>query len=128
MRSQARQFRIAYKNQSEREDDNKKSSLAPLFLSICESSLPESEKEVERLAQEGFLMISAGGDTTSRVLSIAIFHIVSNPRVLERLRNEIMMVMPDAARSPSVKALEELIYLVLMTLRCRILAAVMADV
>ena len=128
MRSHARQFWITYQNQSDSKDNGTEPSLAPLFLSICESSLPGCEKEVERLAQEGFVMVSAGGETTSRVLTMTLFHIVSNPRVLERLQNDIMMVMPDATRSPSVKALDELPYLVKVSHRCLTRAVLMADV
>ena len=72
---------------------------------------------MERLAQEGFVMIAAGGETTSRVLSVAFFHIISNPRVLRRLQEEITTVIPDATILPSAKTLEELIYLVTLTYR-----------
>lgn len=129
MRSCARQFYINYQDQPDCKGDGTDLTLAPLFLSICESSLPGCEKEVERLAQEGFVMIAAGGETTSRVLSMAIFHIVSNPSVLQRLQKEIMTVMPDATRRPSVKALDELIFLVKICRHCCCtLALLMADV
>lgn len=114
MRSYARKFLIIHQNQSDCIKENSKAPLAPLFLHICESSLPDSEKESERLAQEAFVMITAGGETTSRILSMALFHIVSNPPILECLQKEIMMVMPDATKCPSVKALEKLSYLVNM--------------
>ena len=71
---------------------------------------------MERLAQEGFVMLAAGGETTSRVLSTAFFHILSNPHVLRRLQEELMAVIPDATRLPSVKVLEDLIYLVILAL------------
>lgn len=82
---------------------------------------------MERLAQEGFVMITAGGETTSRILSMAFFHIVSNPSVLECLQKEIMMVMPDATKRPSVKALDKLTYLVKMFRRRCTLVVLMAN-
>ena len=112
MRTRARDFKTAYYAQSGTEKTEP--PYAPLFVSIQESSLPEHEKDVERLAQEGFIMIGAGGETTSRILSMAFFHIISEPRVLKRLQNEIMMVMPNATVIPSVKALDELVYLVII--------------
>lgn len=113
MRSLARLFWTKYHGKPEHTTDKTQALLAPLFLYICESSLPESEKEVGRLAQEGFVMVSAGGETTSRVLSMAIFYIVSNSRILKRLQNEVMEVMPDVTISPSLKALDEMVYLVI---------------
>lgn len=85
------------------------------FYTYRKALYPNGEKEVERLAQEGFVMISAGGETTSRVLSIAFFHIISNPRVLQRLQEEITAEMPNATILPSAKVLEELMYLVILT-------------
>ena len=111
MRTHARHFKTRYQAQSS--NDKTQSLLAPLFLSIYESSLPACEKGVERLAQEGFVTVGAGGETTSRILAMAFFYIVSEPRVLKRLQGEIMMVMPDATRIPSVKALDALVYLVI---------------
>ena len=84
---------------------------APLFKSIYASSLPVSDKRVERIAQEGFVIVTAGGETTSRVLSMAMFFIVSNPHVLKQLLKEIMTVMPNANEIPPAKTLEGLHYL-----------------
>ncbi|KAL8738347.1 MAG: hypothetical protein Q9181_000857 [Wetmoreana brouardii] len=83
----------------------------PVFRSILESALPAHEKSVDRLAQEGFSVVTAGGETTARVLALGIFYIVSNPTILRRLRKEVDVVIPDASRVPSVKVLEELPYL-----------------
>ena len=117
MRFQARKFRTLYRTQSEKNAEMTDTPLAPLFLSICESALPAEEKREDRLAHEGFIMVSAGGETTSRILSTALFHIVLNQSVLGRLQKEIMMVMPDVNMVPAVKTLEELPYLVRMLLR-----------
>ena len=109
MRAHARLFLTKCEDKIVLNDEKGRSSLAPLFLSIYESSLPAPEKELERLAQEAFVVISAGGETTSRILSMVIFHVVSNPHVLQRLQEEIMAAMPDATSSPSIGTMTYLV-------------------
>ena len=82
---------------------------------------------MDRLAQEGLVMIAAGGETTSRVLSMAFFHIISNPHVLRRLQEELTAVIPDATVLPSAKVLEKLIYLVTLAYH-RTLVFLVADI
>lgn len=94
------------------QDEKNQSPDAPLFKAICESSLPPAEKEARRIAHEAVVVIAAGSETTSRVLSITMYHLLANPDILERLQKEIMTVMPDAAVIPSAKAIEELPYMV----------------
>ncbi len=113
MRARAHHFSSQNSADSSHPDIKRRSPHAALFESIDESTLPAHEKDEERLAQEGFTMIGAGGETTSRVLAIAMFHILSNPDILKRLQEEIMTVMPNASEMPSGKALEESTYLVI---------------
>jgi cytochrome P450 len=105
----------------DQQDEKTRSPDAPLFRAICDSSLPPSEKAARRIAHEAVVVIAAGSETTSRVLSITLYHILSNPDVLERLQREIMTVMPDAAVIPSPKAVEELPYLVFLSFQARLL-------
>ena len=112
MEAEANAFLDVYNKDQQQSTTQRLNTLAPLFTSICESSLPASEKYAKRLAHEAFVMISAGGETTARVLAFAVFHISTNPAVLKRLRSEIMTIMPDAAISPSFRELEGLPYLV----------------
>ena len=58
-------------------------------------------------------MFVAGGESTARILRIAIFHILSNVDVLRRLQDEVVTAMPDVSKMSSIKALNELLYLVL---------------
>ncbi|KAL8800654.1 MAG: hypothetical protein Q9182_005024 [Xanthomendoza sp. 2 TL-2023] len=84
----------------------------PLFDFILDSALPAHEKDAHRLAQEGFTVIVAGGDTTARVMALGIFHLLANPRVLNRLQEELDAVMPAPSDMPPLKVLEDLAYLV----------------
>ena len=112
MRNQAHNYLSGSQHETDTANIDSKSVHTGLFQCISESSLPAHEKDEKRLAHEGVVIISAGGETTSRVLTIAVFHIWSNPSILRQLQEEVMTIMPETSKIPSVKALEELPYLV----------------
>jgi len=74
--------------------------------------LPEEEKEVQRLADEGFVLVVAGAETTSKILSTVIYHLLANPDSLARVRGELDVLMPDPKQLADWKMLEQLEYLV----------------
>lgn len=50
-----------------------------VFLGMLAStSLPEYDKSQDRIAQDGFVVLAAGGETTSRVLNTATYHLLAN--------------------------------------------------
>ncbi len=79
-----------------------------LFKTVLESSLPSSEKTVDRITDEAFVMIVAGGDTTARALTNAMYYLLAHPEWLHKLRTEIDQVMPDPGSLPSSTELEKL--------------------
>jgi len=79
-----------------------------LFYGIVRSSIPPQEKSFERLAQEAFVFLFAGSDTSSHALSHALYYLVANSTVLERLRQELSTVMPNPKFKPELKVLEGL--------------------
>jgi cytochrome P450 len=83
-----------------------------LFHLINESALPPQEKTLKRIAQEGFALIAAGGETTARILTIATFHILDNQDVLQKLKDELNESMVDRMELPNLGALRELPWLV----------------
>ncbi|KAF3804593.1 Trichodiene oxygenase [Colletotrichum gloeosporioides] len=85
-------------------------SAAPsnLMQAILSSNLPDSEKSYKRMAQEGFGVLTASGDTIARTLTTAIYHLIANPEYLGRLRDELDSVMPDPNASTHLKSLENL--------------------
>ncbi|KAL8789277.1 MAG: hypothetical protein Q9213_001200 [Squamulea squamosa] len=85
--------------------------LPPVFEYIRASALPPSEKGVHRLAQEGFTVVVAGGETSARILAFGIFYIMSHLHVLRRLQIELDTAIPDASEIPPVRVLEDLTYL-----------------
>lgn len=76
------------------------------------ADVPDDEKTVDRLTEEGILFVVAGNETTGNALSIMTFHILSNPTVLQKLKKELIEFMPDPKVVPTWQALEKLPYLV----------------
>lgn len=89
-------------------------SKANLFHCILSSpNLSAAEKDYRRIAQEAFVAIVAGGETTGRVLATGTFHILANrSTVLPRLQQELRTIMPDPSTRPTLKELERLPWLV----------------
>jgi cytochrome P450 len=56
-----------------------------VFHSMLNSGLPDSEKSPARLAEEAVLLVGAGTHTTSWALSVACFHLLSQPELLRKL-------------------------------------------
>ena len=112
MNEEAGLFLTAHSDEKVSQEDQEPSE-APqtLFQCIVASKIPPSEKAQDRLAQEAFVVVVAGSETTSRVLSAAIFHLHANLPILERLRKEIDAAMPIADVIPSSKTLSENTYL-----------------
>ncbi|KAF2096018.1 cytochrome P450 [Rhizodiscina lignyota] len=72
---------------------------------MLDSRLPESEKETQRIADEALILVIAGTESTSRTLSTAIYHILTQPAILSNLRDELDKAIPDSnAEIPVAKA------------------------
>lgn len=96
-------------------DSNTKISLErppTLFHSIERSALPPHEKSAIRLQQEGTTMLFAGSETTARLLAHTIFHLLDNPNIVQRIKDELLEAMGDDEQIPDLKVLEKLRWLV----------------
>lgn len=82
------------------------SSYAFLVHEIVQSKLPPSEKSFERIFEEISTTTGAGFETTAAVIRIAVFHIYSDLKILQKLRAEL-----SAAPDHDWKTLEQLPYL-----------------
>ena len=72
-----------------------------IFHTCLQSSLPPAEKSPERLGQEGFVSIAAGGETCGRMLTNALFYILANKdRVMPALNEELFEIMPTPEVRP----------------------------
>lgn len=83
-----------------------------IFETILASHLPHEEKSRARLAQEAFVIIEAGAETTSRTLAYATYYILTDKVVYSRLMQELRIAIPDASIVANVAVLEQLPWLV----------------
>lgn len=84
-----------------------------LFSSLLENGLADREKHLifERLQSEAKSIVGAGSETTARSLSLATFHILDQPDIHQRLREELTNAIPDATVMPNWNQLSQLPYL-----------------
>jgi cytochrome P450 len=82
-----------------------------VFKELLDSDLPASEKSIQRLEDEGITVVGAGQETVKLVLTLLTFHLLGNPEIMERLRQEIIAIFPDPASPPDLTKLEQLPYL-----------------
>lgn len=79
-----------------------------IFHGIMQADLPPEEKTADRLADEAFVLLVAGAETTARTLCVIMCHLLSNPPVLARLRAELDPVMKQQQQLPPSRVLEDL--------------------
>lgn len=60
-----------------------------IFHGILASNLPPAEKSMQRMADEAFVLVVAGGETTARVATVTLAHLLQQPALLMRLREAI---------------------------------------
>lgn len=83
-----------------------------VFQEILDSKLPDEEKTISRLAQDGGTVVGAGTVTTAWALSVATFYLVSQPTTLEKLKTELQSAIPDPfAKALDLVTIERLPYL-----------------
>ncbi|PQE18724.1 cytochrome P450 protein [Rutstroemia sp. NJR-2017a BBW] len=99
----------------ETKDAKKETPHSTIFHEIMLSDLPPEEKSQERLHDEAQVVVGAGVETTKWTLTVAMYHILDQPRILSKLKEEIISVYPDEDSPPSLSALEKLPYLVAVT-------------
>lgn len=98
---------------------------------LLNSDLPDSEKAASRLRQEARLLFLAGTDTTGKIivpsdptfyvdkllqspattLASIIYRLLSNPSILDRLKDELVNAMPNPDALPTGAQVEHLPYL-----------------
>jgi cytochrome P450 len=66
-------------------------------LVLSNPNLPPAEKSLQRLEQEGALLVLAGTESPARTLTIIFFHLLSNPSLLATLHAELATVPNEAS-------------------------------
>jgi len=83
-----------------------------IFDALTGPEVPEIEKSLDRLEDEGALLLGAGTETTARALAVSMFHVMSNKEIGMKLRGELRIVMETPLSKASWLELEQLPYLV----------------
>lgn len=83
-----------------------------IFHELLDSNLPSQEKSLDRLADEGEILIGAGSETTAMTLSHISFYLLQNRTLLEKLRAELREELPNPKTNLPWSKLEQLPYLV----------------
>lgn len=94
-----------------RHDPETEKNTNTIFHELRDSELPQSEKTVIRLADEGNILIGAGSETTAQVLTVLSYNLLADPEILVKLRAELDRVMPTVDTAVKWTELERLPYL-----------------
>lgn len=94
-----------------RNEAAKDATYSTVFHDLLSSSLPPTELRPARLNDEAVSLVGAGTETTSWSLTIGTFHVVNNPHVALKLKDELAQAIPDPNEMPSWTELEKLPYL-----------------
>ena len=97
-------------NQFANEDPEKPNAHRELFRTILSSpAINDQEKKPERIAQEAFAVMVAGNDAIMWTFATGTYYILANKeKIMPRLREELLKVMPNPHDRPSVAELEAL--------------------
>ena len=74
----------------------KRSDKSVLDGIINSDAIPESDKTVDRITQEARTLVGAGSETTGSSLECIAYHVLANPDVLRRLKQELAEAVSKA--------------------------------
>lgn len=89
---------------------------------LMNEQIRPEEKTVPHLTYEAHGLIGAGTSTTAHNLSILMYYVIRNPKILERLQSELGTVMSETQPSPKWQQLDRLPFLVRSDHKSQILA------
>jgi cytochrome P450 len=78
---------------------------------LTNDNLPESERATSRLVDEARIILAAGTDTTANTLAAITYHLLANPGILKRLKDELATAIPNPDAMPESSQIEGLPYL-----------------
>jgi len=89
-----------------------------VFDELLDSKLSPEEKSVDRLTEEAQVIVVAGAETTAWALVVAVYHLLANPSLLQRLKIELAQAIPDPSIMTPQTTLENLPYLSAVIKEC----------
>ncbi|KAE8381597.1 benzoate 4-monooxygenase cytochrome P450 [Aspergillus bertholletiae] len=78
---------------------------------LADPDVPESEKQSRRLEDDAIFLMMAGTDAPSQAIAITMFHILNNPRVYQKLKEELFENTTEWNTIHTLSQLEQLPYL-----------------
>jgi cytochrome P450 len=90
----------------------KEESKSVIVSALGDPTIPPPERAIDRLLDEGTVIIFAGTETSSRALSVGMFHLLSDKTKLQKLRDELKQLPFKPDNDYSMAQLEPLPYLV----------------
>ena len=78
---------------------------------VSNPDLPAREKALQRLTDEGAILLIAASETPAKVLSLIFFHLMSTPQTMQRLRTELDGAKIHSAHALELSQLEQLRYM-----------------
>lgn len=83
---------------SDTEKPSSSTSKESVFHSLLDNpDLPASEKAFLRLEREGALLVLAGTESPAKSLNTIFYHLLANPEILRKVREELNTVPQDAS-------------------------------
>lgn len=106
-------IRGVMKEEPGKKDGDAEGEGATIFHSLLQSKdLHPEDRNLLHFTEEAQNLVGAGQITTAAHLTTTTFHVLSNPEILENLREELETAIPDPTDDlPSVRELERLPYL-----------------
>jgi len=96
----------------ETKDPNADKSTKTIFHTLRDSSLPSHEKTLDRLSDEGEILVGAGSETTAKTLTTISYYLLQNRELLQKLTAELRTALPNPQTTAPWSKLEQLPYLV----------------
>lgn len=93
-------------------EDGEKENKSVIVAAIGDPDIPAPERQIDRLLDEGTVIIFAGTETSSRALSVGMFHLLNDKTHLQKLRDELASLPFRSDNDYSMAELEPLPYLV----------------
>jgi cytochrome P450 len=94
-----------------REKGSSNPTKGTIFNEVLDSNLPPSEKTTTRLSDEAAGIVGGGIETTKWSATVMCFHVINNPLILSRLRDELKKAFPAGFEVHQLWQLENLPYL-----------------
>ena len=88
-----------------------------IFREVLDSDLPPEEKTIDRLWHDGQTFNIAGAETTSWTLANCTYYLLTNPKILRQLREELKAAVSDGIDGTTTSDLEKLPFLVCVSSR-----------